>query len=462
MNSKQTHRTNAIRTGQRFVVPLLLWLCAASVGFAASPYAGVYMGLYSSANDLGYLAMLVDNDGWGAMVEYSSTNANRGAAFEGFTIATNGAFSCTLPTGATVSGNIAGGNLTGSYYSTTTAWTFSARLKVGTGVQQAAVGLYSGFAPGWGTGTPNGVLNVILAADGTFYGLHENLDEEQTRDGFAGTVNAQNQVSLQSVGGVAGTGSLDQVNFKMAGTWSSTNGNGTFTLTRTHFLLGASCTYSLLSASAKVNGSGASGFFPVTTSFNCPWGAMAAQGWIHTTSSGTGSGTVYYTVDANANNAFRTGTITVGGQSFTITQGPAGYVWHDVFGWLYDAGSRWYHREGFDWMWFNYDNQWAWSSGLDGWVAVMSGSRTLWSTQFRWLKPSDTDLNRASTSTLGSIYVGKYNGTAIPDGWVASDLFGYVWAAGDGAWFYSTIYGWLLVTPDGGIWCGSQNRWLQK
>jgi hypothetical protein len=46
---------------------------------------------------------------------------------------------------------------------------------------------------------------------------------------------------------------------------------------------------------------------------------VANQDWIHTSSSGSGNGTVNYTIDANAG-AMRSGTITVGGQNFTVNQ----------------------------------------------------------------------------------------------------------------------------------------------
>jgi hypothetical protein len=43
---------------------------------------------------------------------------------------------------------------------------------------------------------------------------------------------------------------------------------------------------------------------------------------------------------------------------------------------------------------------------------------------------------------------------------VVSDRFGFVWAAGDGVWFYTTGHGWLGVTPDGGIWSVNEGRFL--
>ena len=83
---------------------------------------------------------------------------------------------------------------------------------------------------------------------------------------------------------------------------------------------GMVCTYTL-TASGTNHGSGAeSGSFEVTSPGECNWSASSTNGWIHITGgSGSGNGMVSYTVEANAGSA-RAGTITVGGQAFTIYQ----------------------------------------------------------------------------------------------------------------------------------------------
>jgi hypothetical protein len=88
---------------------------------------------------------------------------------------------------------------------------------------------------------------------------------------------------------------------------------------------GGSCTYALTpTASETVAGGGGSGSFAVATGTNCTWAATTSDGWIHVTAgSGSGSGTVTYTVDANGD-AARTGTITVGGQTYTVSQAANG------------------------------------------------------------------------------------------------------------------------------------------
>jgi hypothetical protein len=224
--------------------------------------------------------------------------------------------------------------------------------------------------------------------------------------------------------------------------------------------IGPTCAYNLTSSLTNHSALAASGRIFVTASSGCIWSATPNNYWLHTTSGGSGNGVVYYSVDSNYLDDFRTGTITVGGQTYTITQAPYGFSWQPRFGWVFDAGGGWYHHNGFGWVWFS-TGQWIWSSSLNGWLATTdSTSSALWSTQFRWLTPSATDAYKADTTSIGPVYLGKYIGTAIPDSWVVSDRFGYVWANGDGQWFYSNTYGWLGVTPEGGIWCVNQGKFL--
>jgi hypothetical protein len=147
----------------------------------------------------------------------------------------------------------------------------------------------------------------------------------------------------------------------------------------------------------------------------------------------------------------------------TVDMGAYESQWinHPIFGWLWNAGDRWFGGSAYGWLWFDAGGQWIWSTGLQGWLGIADpNSFTLWSTQFRWLTPSATDPYLADTTAIGPIHFGQYGGTPITDGWVVSDRFGFVWAAGDGVWFYTTGYGWLGVTPDGGIWSVNEGRFL--
>jgi hypothetical protein len=85
---------------------------------------------------------------------------------------------------------------------------------------------------------------------------------------------------------------------------------------------GSACTFLLSPASASISGGGGTGSFTVTADSACSWTATTTDSFVTITSgsSGTGNGTVAFSVTANSGSTARTGTITVGGQTFTINQ----------------------------------------------------------------------------------------------------------------------------------------------
>ena len=84
------------------------------------------------------------------------------------------------------------------------------------------------------------------------------------------------------------------------------------------------CTYSISPTSANFGSAGGTGSVSVTAGVGCAWTAVSNASWIHVTSggSGTGNGTVGYTVDVNSSSS-RTGTMTVAGETFTVSQSGA-------------------------------------------------------------------------------------------------------------------------------------------
>jgi hypothetical protein len=84
----------------------------------------------------------------------------------------------------------------------------------------------------------------------------------------------------------------------------------------------ANCSYSLNPTSQTVSASGGSGNnVTLTTQGGCAWSAVSNVPWITIDGSatGTGSGTINFTVQPNSGQA-RTGTLTIGGQTFTVNQ----------------------------------------------------------------------------------------------------------------------------------------------
>ncbi|HYN83648.1 MAG TPA: discoidin domain-containing protein [Pyrinomonadaceae bacterium] len=85
------------------------------------------------------------------------------------------------------------------------------------------------------------------------------------------------------------------------------------------------CTYSLSPTSLSFTATGGSGSFAVTTGGGCAWTASSGASWLTVTSGagGTGGATVGYSVAVNTSLSQRTATVTVGGQTHTVTQAGA-------------------------------------------------------------------------------------------------------------------------------------------
>ena len=85
------------------------------------------------------------------------------------------------------------------------------------------------------------------------------------------------------------------------------------------------CADSLSSTRQFFAGRGGSSGVGVKGSEGCSWAAVSNSSWIRITagSSGSGNGSVSYSVAANPNPTARTGTLSIGGWTFTVTQASA-------------------------------------------------------------------------------------------------------------------------------------------
>ena len=90
------------------------------------------------------------------------------------------------------------------------------------------------------------------------------------------------------------------------------------------FRTAGGCTYSLSSTSASIVAAGASSTVTVTTDAACAWTATSNSAFITVSSaaSATGNGTVTFAVAANTG-AARSGTLTIAGQTVTVSQAAA-------------------------------------------------------------------------------------------------------------------------------------------
>ena len=80
------------------------------------------------------------------------------------------------------------------------------------------------------------------------------------------------------------------------------------------------CAYTLSPTSVTVVSSATVGSVSVTATAGCAWTATSDAAWLTTSSSGNGSGTVNYAVSSNTGSSSRVGTLTIGGNSFTVSQ----------------------------------------------------------------------------------------------------------------------------------------------
>jgi uncharacterized protein (TIGR03437 family) len=85
---------------------------------------------------------------------------------------------------------------------------------------------------------------------------------------------------------------------------------------------GSSCTYAITPSSNVMTATGGSSSVRLTTATGCAWTASSNAGWmtLTTASSGTGSASIGYKVDINTSSNSRSGTLTVAGLTFTLTQ----------------------------------------------------------------------------------------------------------------------------------------------
>jgi uncharacterized repeat protein (TIGR02543 family) len=124
---------------------------------------------------------------------------------------------------------------------------------------------------------------------------------------------------------------------------------------------------------------------------------------------------------------------------------------------LYDG---WVNSERFDWMKFVEDaggNRYLWVHHLQTWLVVYPDG-SFYSFDFGGFIPQEGSLSRYNTR-IGMVTVDFDH----PQGWLASDDFGFVWFARDGSatWFWSEArQEWIGITEDGGLWSTAEGRFL--
>jgi all-beta uncharacterized protein len=96
-------------------------------------------------------------------------------------------------------------------------------------------------------------------------------------------------------------------------------GNAIVSFTQSGALAPVGCTVTLSATTAKINSNGGTVNIDVTAASTCGWTATSNASFLTATANATGNGTVAITASAN-NGPPRTGTVTIGGQTVTVTQ----------------------------------------------------------------------------------------------------------------------------------------------
>ena len=118
------------------------------------------------------------------------------------------------------------------------------------------------------------------------------------------------------------------VSYSVARNTSNVPRQGTMTIASQTFMVtqrGQNCSFTISPLGATYSMNGGTGVVNVTASNStCSWTATPSDSWLTSGSGGTGSGPLQYTVASNLLGGRRIGSITIGGQSFRVTQeGPA-------------------------------------------------------------------------------------------------------------------------------------------
>jgi len=142
---------------------------------------------------------------------------------------------------------------------------------------------------------------------------------------------SSNAAWITITGGSTGSGS-GTVSYTVAENLSTSSRMGTLTIAGETFTVnqdGAPCVYSIDPTSTTASASGVSDTVSITAQTGCAWTASSNAAWITLTggSTGSGSGTVSYTVSENLSTSARMGTLTIAGETFTVNQDGAPCVY---------------------------------------------------------------------------------------------------------------------------------------
>lgn len=173
------------------------------------------------------------------------------------------------------------------------------------------------FTPTCGTPTISPTSQSFTAAAGT--------GSSTVTAGAGCAWTAASNVSWVSItAGATGSGN-GSVSFSVAANTVTSSRTGTLTIGGRTFSVtqaAAACSFAISPTSQSVAAGGGSGTVTVTAGSGCAWTAVRNALWLSVTAgaSGTGGGSVTFSAAANTGTTTRTGTLTIAGKTFTVTQ----------------------------------------------------------------------------------------------------------------------------------------------
>ena len=162
------------------------------------------------------------------------------------------------------------------------------------------------------------------------------------------------------------------------------------------------CTYALAPLSQTIPAAGGPGSFTLTTGASCGWSASASATWITITAggSGPGSATVSFAVAANPTSSPRTGTITIKGQPFTVSQ--AGASSSCIYGVTAATRTAWGSLGGTGLISVATSTACAWTatSSATSWLTITSGATGSGTGTVGYSVAQNTGPDRTATITI--------------------------------------------------------------
>jgi outer membrane protein assembly factor BamB len=190
-------------------------------GTGRSPgFVGSYFGNLTGMDNAGRFALLVREDGMGSFLAFSPA-LNQVMVRQSFSIGADGNFSFQEEGGATVSGSLANGTLSGTVAGV--GLSFASAERVTTGSYAGRAAFYSGIAGN------EGLAYSIIGYNGEAMIAH--LDGA-FRDGGLGSMANLNRMSVGTLGGVTWTGDFSSNGRMISGNYAGAGRQGEFTLMR--------------------------------------------------------------------------------------------------------------------------------------------------------------------------------------------------------------------------------------